>query len=154
MRLFKKLPFLVTELTEGKSEWVYAADWCKRCLHRCRGDRRRRRVAVPPPPSLTPTHHVSQKWHYLVLANRSYIVRGEEKGELDPFASSHSPLEPIAQLNDSYHPNRRIYALKKWWVLGRCVGFKTYCALLNFACTMTSYTKTKVIKYNLWIKYR
>ena len=34
---------------------------------------------------------------------------------------SHSPLEPIAQLNYSYHLILRFYDFNRWWVLDMCV---------------------------------
>ena len=37
--------------------------------------------------------------------------------------TSHSPLQPIAQHNDSYHLSLRFYNLNNWWVLDiRCCG--------------------------------
>ena len=91
-----------------------------------------------------PTHHVSQKWHFLFLANRSYVVRREERREFSLLASSPGLLRHIHYLNQSQTlKNRttrslRFYDLNKWWILHRCVGFKTYCALQNLGCTMTS----------------
>ena len=66
-----------------------------------------------------PFHQSYESYHLKRAPSLCTLMRCSQVMYFTLFHSnvSHSPLDPIAQLDDSYHLNLGFHDLEKWWVL-------------------------------------